>query len=251
MKRRRFALPLVLVAVLLGAGVTGGQAAQPAWADDYYTDLNGWTDDYNAHAGTSGVDFPGHTLLRDERVNLFVAAEDGSVATFSFDTDDRLRIVDLQQGTRDDVTVNVRAKKGVLARIASKDDPVAALGNAILAGEVRIERVVSVMGMAVALGATGTVLGVLGVVGAAFALAKVGGDGIVAGVKGLLSTPMKLLNGILGLLTALDLLVLDVRKRTRALMGRLRRSSSDEEAPIDTDPSVDSDPPSPSKREPH
>lgn len=58
---------------------------------------------YNSHAVDADVEFPGSWLLRDERINLYVEAADGSEAIYSFRTDDEFRIIDAREGKRDDV----------------------------------------------------------------------------------------------------------------------------------------------------
>lgn len=231
---------LVLVLLLLGAGVAGGQSTQPAWADGFFVELRGWTDDYNAYVERSDPSFPGHTLLRGERVDLYVRDDDGAVAVFSFRTDERLRIDDLRQGARADATARVTASRAVLERLATAEDPAPALRNAILAGEIDIRRVVTVLGQSIAVGVLEAAAAVLGAVAGVIIVAKVGVGGLVTGGKTTVTTlsgtgrriletthvPVthgkEFLYDVLTAVSALDLFgVIDVRKAMRRLYRRL------------------------------
>jgi hypothetical protein len=239
--RTGIVLPVLLVAVLLGAGGGSGQAEQPEWGDDLLAELDGWADEYNVAAGTGKVEFPGHWLVRDQRVNLYVEAADGSEAVYSFTTDERLRVAELEQGERDDATLHVRTTKATLERVASEADRAAAVRRALVSREIRVERVLRLpAGLTLVVGVPEVVVGVVGVVTAALALAKVGVGGAASIQQAATSRALATVRRAIGplrstveanrrallqlytALSALDLFgVVDVTKAGRTLRRRL------------------------------
>lgn len=262
-ERVHFLVPAALAVLLLGAGVASGQAGQPECAEDFFADLEGWAEEHNARAGTDGTGELPDWLLRDQRVNLYVEADDCAGTVYSFSTDGRVRVVELDRGPREDATVRAWTTAATLDRIEDEDDPVAALHRAILTREIRVQRVVRLpLGVVFAVGVPEVAIGVIGLVTVAAVLAKGGASVAVSvlqtgtsrltvtvrgrvdrGWRGM-GREVRLLLDALSALSVLDMFgLVDVERRVRALWGwliaRLRRVrerlrqalSRDEDAP--------------------
>jgi hypothetical protein len=230
---------LMLVVLLLGSGVATAQTGQPEWADDFFAELDDWVAEYNEHVDTEGVEFPGDLLLANERVNLYVGAEDGTEAIYSFRTDGEMRILDLQQRAREDETVRVKTTRAVLERVVAEADPATAITDAVLAGEIRVKRLVTVFGSTIAIGVTEAAIGVAAIVAGTVVVAKIGISGLLSLLKLLgskvssmghwiaqtllqgLSALKTILSDLLTALTVLEVLGVDVKTRVRRLWRKL------------------------------
>lgn len=234
----RHIFPVAFVTLLLGSSVATAQPGQPEWADDFFAELDDWVTEYNEHVNTEGVEFPGDLLLKNERVNMYVAAADGTEAVYSFRTDGEMRILDLQQRAREDETVQVKTTRVVLERVVAEADPATAVTDAVLAGEIRVKRLVTVFGWTTAIGVTETAIGVAAIVASAV-VTKVGMSSLLSSLKLLGSEvsstgqlfvrPLLRILGVLkahlsdlvAALTALEILGVDVKTRIHRLWRRL------------------------------
>lgn len=234
---------LILSAALLAAGsaVVGGQGADPAWADEVHADLERGAATHNAWVEREDPQFVGDRVVRNERATVTVRGEGGE-AVYSLRTDDEMRVTDVDRGPAHDETMRVFASKPALEQVLRSENPAAAFGDAVVAGDLRVERVVGVAGHDLALGLTEGAVGLLGV-GASAALVGLLGLGTAVSLPGLLfsrglsalrGAVRRLLNGLRTLLKilahliaaveALQLLGFEAREtiRTRAQAGRAR-----------------------------
>jgi hypothetical protein len=242
--RRKVVLPVVLALFLLGGGVVGGQAAEPAWSDDLFAELEGWSDTYNARADDVG--FRGKSILSGERVNLHVRAADGSEAVYSFGTDADARVVDLRRGERGDATLRLATERAVIDRIVAAEDPVRALESALLSGRIGVKKVFDVLGMTLAVGPVEAAIGTVAVVAGAVAVTKVGAGGLSPKFLGLVERLKVLVGEIIVslklLFKGLEMVGIDLRENLReALWERLKarfRRKGGESVP---DPTPDDD----------
>lgn len=234
-----YARAVVLIVVLLSGGAGIDQAGQPEWTEDFYVELKGWAEEYNSQVETDSVGFPGSGLVRDERVNLYVKASDGSEAVYSFRTDERLRIRDLERGKRDDVTLRVATTKATLERVANEEDSAAALRRAILIRDIRIQRVLRLpSGSVIAIGSPEVIIGSLALVATAFALTKAWSGAVwilralparlTAAVRWAIGVTEGVLGDLFAALSVLDLFgVVNVGERCRTLWRWLTVRAND------------------------
>lgn len=118
---------------------------QPAWADDYYADLQHGVDKYNAHIDDVdrvqvwGVDLGRlRNTVRGERVNLYVTDADGGTAAYSFRVDGDAHIRDLRPHRRGDATVRVVVKRRTVERVAAEYTQARAVRQAYLQRNIRV-----------------------------------------------------------------------------------------------------------------
>lgn len=174
-----------VVFVAAGAALAGAQQNDPAWADDVHGDLERGAETHNDWVDSEGPEFVGDRVAENETAELTVHDENGAAAIYSVRTDDEMRVTDVDRGPAADETTRVFASKPALEDVLRAENPAQALGDAIAAGDVRVERVVGVAGRELAVGLAEGVLGVLGV-GAAAALVGLLGVGTAASLPGLL-----------------------------------------------------------------
>ena len=228
---------LVLFAVLLvgaGGALAGVQSGDPAWADEVHADLERGAATHNAWVEREAPSFAGDQVVRNERATVTVRGEDGGEAVYSLRTDEELRVTDVDRGPARDETMRVFASKPALEDVLRSENPAATFGDAVAAGDVRVERVVGVGGHELALGPTEGALGVLGF-GASAALVGLLGVGTAISLPGLLlsrglsalratvrrlldglKTLLKLLAHLVAAVEALQLLGFEVREKIRA-----------------------------------
>lgn len=125
------AFTLLCIALLLGVTVSpaAAQLNQPDWSDDMYTEFNAALLAYNENVGSSGVFDT--WMLANRMVNFEVTDTDGQTATFSFETDEDLRISELRQGVRDDATLTMKTDRATMNDILDSSNPAQELKTAI------------------------------------------------------------------------------------------------------------------------
>jgi hypothetical protein len=251
----RNATRLAVVAVLSIGAMTGAgmvAADQPDWADGLFDRLEQARVEYNANAETGEAGFLEQWLLRNARVNLYVDDRNGSETVFSFRTDERLRITELRQRERSAPTLQVRASKTAVERVTNADDKSGAISREVWTGNIRVQRVVSIVpGVTIVVGleevlgavAAGAILGVAGAslgapgpVSAVWQTTRRGIDTLADLGRSLWQNLGKIAT-VVTLLEQLDLLDrvrgtiasvrASVRTRIAGLRRRLRRDGSD------------------------
>jgi hypothetical protein len=117
----------------------------PAWADDYYEQLESSASTYNDRAGDLfSVQMiwnlnvqRAQTVLENERVNLYITGESGT-AVYSFRLGEDARIHDTRPKRRHDATVRVVVERAALERIKSEYTQTRAIRAAYLRGDITI-----------------------------------------------------------------------------------------------------------------
>jgi len=238
------AVSTVLVVVMVTGGVLG-QGGEPPWADEVHADLERGAETHNKWVNRTDPDYPGDRVVENESGTLTVRGEAGGEADYALRTDDELHITDVDRGPAADESFRMFASKPDIEQAMAADNPAAALGEAVRDGDVRVERVVSVGGRDLGLGLAEGLVGLAGV-GAGAALLGALGLGTAASLpvllvsrgtsalRKLLGTLWRLLTALVGVLTKLvtlvttmEILGFDVRKRiagaTKPLRHHLRR----------------------------
>jgi hypothetical protein len=146
---RLFAVALVLVSaptlpLQLYAQSPAVSTPQPAWADDYFGQLQSAAEAYNDRVGDLyrvqvwNLDLRrARSLLRYERVNLYVVGAEATAA-YSLRLDGQLRVRDLSRQVRPDASVRVVVDRAALQRIRSEYTQTRAVRAAYLGGDVRV-----------------------------------------------------------------------------------------------------------------
>ena len=129
----RVALSFALV--IAGAGAVAGpataQSGQPAWADDLFDEMGPMVETYNANINASELGMAADQL-RNQNVNLVVTdVANDTTATVSFRMDSQLKIQELEQGSRDDATLEMSTDKATMDSIIAADNPAVAFQNAL------------------------------------------------------------------------------------------------------------------------
>lgn len=141
---RDHATARAVVAALLAAAVVlsavpapvAAQSGQPAWADELYTDLQTMAEAYNANVDGARADMSGPTRavydqLNGRTVNVYLHGTD---VTYSFRVTEAGRVVDLQQGTRDDAHLAMSLTRETAERLTSASNPVPPFVTAVETG---------------------------------------------------------------------------------------------------------------------
>jgi hypothetical protein len=142
----RFGIVGIVVLVLLGTvtPIAGAQSAAPAWGDDLFRNAEDMAERYNSFGEGTTPSFTAKQLA-GERVNLVITdSNSGESVTFSFLSDDRVRIQELRQGPRDDATLTMSTDRATIRTINAADRPHIAYSNAIESGDITITGVTMV-----------------------------------------------------------------------------------------------------------
>mgnify|MGYP006297211263 FL=1 len=174
---------VLLAVVLVAAGGALAGADDPAWADDVHEDLERGAATHNAWVDREDPQFVGDRLVRNERATVTVDGEGGGEAVYSLRTDEEMRVTGVERGPARDETTRVFASKPALERVLRSENPATAFGDAVAAGDIRVERVVGVGGHELALGPLDGALGMLGF-GASAALVGLLGVGTAVSLPG-------------------------------------------------------------------
>lgn len=170
----------VLLAVGLLAGGGFAQADGPDWSDDLFERLQDAAERYNDRVESDDTGYLGQWLLGNARINLYVTGPADSEAAFSFRTDDRLRVTQLQRGTYANPTLRIRTSREAVDRIADAEDKRAAINSEFWSGAIRVERIYSVFpGLLIAVGVREIAGVAAGGVLALAAVSKFGISGLV------------------------------------------------------------------------
>lgn len=140
----RARVPHAAVATLLAAAVVlsaasapaAAQSDAPAWADELFADLQTMSERYNANVDGARADMSGPTRavydqLNGRTVNVYLHGTD---VTYSFRVTEAGRIVDFQQGTRDDAHLAMFLTRETAERLTDVDDPVRTFVTAVETG---------------------------------------------------------------------------------------------------------------------
>jgi hypothetical protein len=220
--------------VVTGTVVSGAQGGDPPWAGDLHDEMEREAQRHNAWVEREDPEFVGDRVAENERGTITVRGEAGGEAVYSFRTDEEMRVTDIGRGPARDETVRIFASKPALEDVLRSQNPAAAFGDAVAAGDVRVERVVGAAGHELALGLAEGALGVLGL-GASAALIGALGVGTAVSLPGLLfsrglsalqatvqrlldglKTVLKLLAHLVAAVEALQLLGFEAREKIRA-----------------------------------
>ncbi len=129
---------LLAVAVVVSAvpAPTAAQSDGPAWADELFADLQTMAERYNANVDGARAEMSGPTRavydqLNGRTVNVYLHGTD---VAYSFRMTDDGRVVDLQQGTRDDAHLAMFLTRETAERLTSADEPVHRFVTAVQTG---------------------------------------------------------------------------------------------------------------------
>lgn len=183
----RVGLAVVLAAALL-AGGGAAQAEDPAWADDLLAELEGAAEAYNARDDRDEGGLLERWLLRNARVNLYVTGPDGATAAYSFRVDERFRVTDLRRGARPEPTLRVTTSRETVAALVAARDTPAAVHRNVRNGRIRVQRVVGLLGLWIAVGVPEVALGAGGMTALALAGTRFGSGSLLSttrsGIRG-------------------------------------------------------------------
>jgi hypothetical protein len=98
--------------------------------------IQGYVDTYNSRIDNAPDVLKG--LLGDERVNINITRNDGSILSTGFVVENA-RVEDVVDGGIDDPTITVVTTESAINNIKSSDDPIAAFQEERDVGQVRIE----------------------------------------------------------------------------------------------------------------
>jgi hypothetical protein len=98
--------------------------------------IQGYVDTYNSRIDNAPDVLKG--LLGDERVNINITQNDGSILSTGFVVENA-RVEDVVDGGIDDPTITVVTTESAINNIKSSDDPIAAFQEERDVGQVRIE----------------------------------------------------------------------------------------------------------------
>lgn len=219
----QFFLVILLSGVLIGGGLA--QQERPIWADSLYSDLETTAADINNRGGMDDLGIVEEWLIRNHRFNLFVT-EGKATAVYSFTITDRLRVSNLSQQQLSQPTYRVTTRKPVMEDIVASEDKVATIHNHVQNGQIRVERVMNVLGLRLTVGFSDVAIAIGGLALVAFAVGKLGISGFLSLCKEIISTVIKTLlsmfqsvwRNITGIATSLTILeqlgLLESIKRT-------------------------------------
>jgi len=164
----------LLILLLSGsiAVVGSGQATQPEWEDALFNDMKDAAGEYNSQADSGKVWAHERWLIQDAKINLYVRS-DTSTAVYSFRIDEQMRITDLRQTKYDNPTYQVITSKETADEIIAADNTHAAIRGNIRTRQIRVQRVLHLLGIAVAIGIKEGVVGLGGIALSTFALTKI------------------------------------------------------------------------------
>ncbi len=136
--RLLIATVVVVSVASFGVGPALAQSDQPGWADEMFGDFEGFVSTYNENVDASDLGIAADQL-KNERVNLIVTDGDGTQGTASFRMNAQLQIQELEQGTRDDATLQMTTDRATIDRILGSNNPTNAFQNALTDGDIRID----------------------------------------------------------------------------------------------------------------
>ena len=137
--RTRGLVAAVLAAAVVLAAVpapAAAQSGQPAWADTLYADLQTMAEAYNANVDGARADMNAPTRAVYDQLNGRTVNVDlhGTDVTYAFRVTDDGRVVDLQQGTRDDAHLAMFLTRATAERLTSAQNPVTPFVAAVQTG---------------------------------------------------------------------------------------------------------------------
>jgi hypothetical protein len=136
----------IVVLVLLGSvtPLASAQSSQPAWGDDLFRNAEDMADRYNSFMEGKTPSFKAKQVA-GEKINLVITdRSSGETVTFSFRSDDRVRLRELRQEARDDATLTMSTDRATIRKINAADRPHLAYEEAIENGDIKITGVTMV-----------------------------------------------------------------------------------------------------------
>jgi hypothetical protein len=129
---------VLLVALSTVTPLVGAQSSQPAWGDDLFRNAEDMAERYNSFMEGSEPSRIAKQVA-GEKINLVITdRSSGETVTFSFRSDDRVRLRELRQEPRDDATLTMSTDRATIRKINAADRPHIVYKDAIESGDIKI-----------------------------------------------------------------------------------------------------------------